>query len=72
MSEYCNCNNGLVNGQDEIVLGVSEFGKLLSRLAPKFVFSKMNTDEEKQRVKKVLGLIFTYVVFCCENPISSF
>ena len=40
---------GLINGQDEIVIGVSKLGKLLSRLAPKFGFHKMNTDEEKQR-----------------------
>lgn len=41
--------NGLVNGDDEIVIGTSKLGKLLSRLAPKFGFNKMNTDEEKQR-----------------------
>lgn len=39
---------GLVNGDDEIVVGVSKLGKFLSRLAPKFGFNKMNTDEEKQ------------------------
>lgn len=45
---------GLINGQDEIVVGVSKFGKLLSRIAPKYGFKKMNTDEEKQRIKKGL------------------
>tara|TARA_R110002020_G_scaffold207732_1_gene413335 strand:- start:217 stop:969 length:753 start_codon:yes stop_codon:yes gene_type:complete len=40
---------GLVNGQDEIVVGVSKVAKLLSRLAPKFGFNKMNRDEGKQR-----------------------
>lgn len=44
--------NGLVNKQDEIVVGVSKLAKLLSRLAPKFGFIKMNTDEDKQRVMK--------------------
>lgn len=39
---------GLIKDQDEIVIGVSKLGKLLSRLAPKFGFNKMNTDEEKQ------------------------
>jgi uncharacterized oxidoreductase len=38
----------LVDGQDEIVVGVSKVAKILSRLAPKFGFNKMNTDEEKQ------------------------
>ncbi len=46
--------NGLVNRQDEIVVGVSKLAKLLSRLAPKFGFNKMNTDEEKQSVTKTL------------------
>lgn len=40
---------GLVNGEDEIIIGASKLGKLLSRLAPKFGFNKMNMDEEKQR-----------------------
>jgi uncharacterized oxidoreductase len=40
---------GLVDGQDEIVIGVSKVGKILSRIAPKFGFNKMNTDEEKQQ-----------------------
>jgi uncharacterized oxidoreductase len=40
---------GLVNGQDEIVIGVSRVGKFMSRIAPKFGFNKMNTDEEKQQ-----------------------
>jgi uncharacterized oxidoreductase len=44
---------GLVSGQDEIVIGVSKAGKLLSRLAPKFGFKKMNTDEEKERNSSV-------------------
>ncbi|MEO8533713.1 MAG: SDR family NAD(P)-dependent oxidoreductase [Flavobacterium sp.] len=39
---------GLVNNQEEIVIGISKVGKLLSRLAPKFGFNKMNTDEAKQ------------------------
>lgn len=39
---------GLVDGQDEIVVGVSKVAKILSRLAPAFGFNKMNTDEEKQ------------------------
>jgi uncharacterized oxidoreductase len=43
---------GLINGDDEIVVGVSKLGKLLSRIAPKFGFKKMNTDEEKQRVTR--------------------
>jgi uncharacterized oxidoreductase len=40
---------GLVNGQDEIAIGVSKIGRMLSRIAPKFGFNKMNTDEEKQQ-----------------------
>jgi uncharacterized oxidoreductase len=44
---------GLVSGQDEIVVGVSKAGKFLSRLAPKFAFKKMNSDEEKERNRKV-------------------
>jgi uncharacterized oxidoreductase len=40
---------GLVNGKEEIVVGVSKVGKILSRLAPKFGFNKMNGDEEKMR-----------------------
>ncbi|QSB28816.1 SDR family NAD(P)-dependent oxidoreductase [Flavobacterium sp. CLA17] len=40
---------GLINGQDEIIVGASKLGKLLSRLAPKLGFNKMNTEEEKQR-----------------------
>ena len=40
---------GLINGQDEIIIGVSKLGKILSRIAPKFGFNKMNTDEEKQQ-----------------------
>jgi uncharacterized oxidoreductase len=46
---------GLVNGEDEIVVGVSKLGALLSRIAPKFSFTKMNTDEDKQRIEKVAG-----------------
>jgi uncharacterized oxidoreductase len=38
---------GLVNGQDEIAIGVSRVGRILSRIAPKFGFNKMNMDEEK-------------------------
>lgn len=48
---------GLVNGQDEIVIGMSKLGKLLSRIAPKFGFKKMNTDEEKQRMEMDIGAI---------------
>jgi len=48
---------GLVNGQDEIVIGMSKLGKLLSRIAPKFGFNKMNTDEEKQRMEMDLAAI---------------
>jgi uncharacterized oxidoreductase len=40
---------GLINNKDEIVIGMSKAGKLLSRLAPKFGFNKMNGDEGKQR-----------------------
>jgi uncharacterized oxidoreductase len=40
---------GLVNGQDEIAIGVSKIGRIISRIAPKFGFHKMNTDEEKQQ-----------------------
>lgn len=40
---------GLVNGDVDIVVGVSKLGKILSRIAPKFGFNKMNGDEEKQR-----------------------
>lgn len=43
---------GLLNGDEEIVIGMSKLGKLLSRLAPKFGFKKMNTDEEKARMGK--------------------
>ena len=46
---------GLVNGQDEIVIGMSKLGKLLSRIAPKFGFKKMNTNEEKQRLEMLLA-----------------
>ncbi|WP_419211500.1 SDR family NAD(P)-dependent oxidoreductase [Maribacter sp. X9] len=49
--------NGLVNGQDEIIIGMSKLGKLLSRMAPKFGFKKMNTDEEKQRLEMDLDTI---------------
>lgn len=45
---------GLINGEDEIVVGVSKVGKLLSRIAPKFGFTRMNTDEKKQRIEKVI------------------
>ncbi|SEB10551.1 SDR family oxidoreductase [Pedobacter hartonius] len=40
---------GLVDGQDEIAIGVSKLGRILSRIAPKFGFNKMNTDEERQQ-----------------------
>ncbi|MFP3594602.1 SDR family NAD(P)-dependent oxidoreductase [Chryseobacterium sp. SIMBA_038] len=40
---------GLIGDEDEIIIGMSKMAKLLSRLAPKFGFKKMNTDEEKQR-----------------------
>jgi uncharacterized oxidoreductase len=43
---------GLVKGNDEIVVGMSKIGKLLSRLAPKFGFNKMNGDEDKQGAAK--------------------
>jgi uncharacterized oxidoreductase len=43
---------GLVNGEEEIVIGMSKIGRLLSRIAPKFGFYKMNSDEEKQRLGK--------------------
>lgn len=42
---------GLVKGDEEIVVGVSRAAQLLSRIAPKFAFNKINTDEEKQRIK---------------------
>ena len=41
---------GLINGDEEIIVGLSKLAKLLSRIAPKFGFNKMNTDEEKQRL----------------------
>lgn len=40
---------GLVNNQDEIAIGASRVGRILSRIAPKFTFNKMNMDEEKQQ-----------------------
>lgn len=40
---------GLVSGQSEIAIGTSKLAKILSRLAPDFSFTKMNTDEEKQQ-----------------------
>lgn len=46
---------GLINDDDEIIVGISILAKLLSRIAPKFGFKKMNTDEKKQRLK--IGLI---------------
>jgi uncharacterized oxidoreductase len=39
---------GLVSGQDEIAIGLSKVASILSRLAPRFGFNKMNMDEEKQ------------------------
>jgi uncharacterized oxidoreductase len=39
----------LVNGDNEIVIGVSKLAQILSRIAPKFGVKKVNTDEEKQR-----------------------
>ena len=39
----------LLNEKEEIVIGMSKVGKLLSRILPKFSFYKMNSDEEKQR-----------------------
>lgn len=42
---------GLVKGDEEIVVGVSKAAKLLARIAPKFAFNKINTDEEKQKIK---------------------
>lgn len=41
---------GLVGGDLEIVVGVSKAAKLLSRIAPKFAFKMINTNEEKQRI----------------------
>ncbi|MGS2762911.1 SDR family NAD(P)-dependent oxidoreductase [Sinomicrobium sp. M5D2P9] len=46
---------GLIGRQDEIVIGMSKLGKLLSRIAPKFGFKKMNIDEEKQRLEMRLA-----------------
>ncbi len=46
---------GLIDRQDEIVVGVSRLAKILSRLAPKFGFNKMNTDEEKQHRAVEIG-----------------
>lgn len=43
---------GLVNGHDEIIIGMSKVGKLLSRIAPKFAYQKLNTDEERVRLGK--------------------
>jgi uncharacterized oxidoreductase len=45
---------GLIDGEDEIVVGVSKLGELLSRIAPKFSFKKMNADEDKQRNERML------------------
>ena len=39
--------NGLVNGQSEIVVGISKAAKILSGLAPEFGFNTLNSDEEK-------------------------
>jgi uncharacterized oxidoreductase len=44
---------GLIDDDDEIIVGVSILAKLLSRIAPKFGFKKMNMDEKKQRVNRV-------------------
>lgn len=44
---------GLVNGQDDIIVGLSKMARMLSRIAPKFGFNKMNADEEKQRNRVV-------------------
>jgi uncharacterized oxidoreductase len=43
---------GLINDDDEIIVGVSILAKLLSRVAPKFGFKKMNMDENKQRLNR--------------------
>jgi uncharacterized oxidoreductase len=43
---------GLINDDEEIIVGVSKLAKLLSRVAPKLGFRKMNTDEEKQRINR--------------------
>lgn len=40
---------GLMNDQDEIVIGMSKVAKLLARIAPKFGFKTMNEKEEKLR-----------------------
>lgn len=40
----------VIKGEEEILIGVSKLGKLLSRVAPKFSFNKMNNDEAMQRV----------------------
>ena len=41
---------GLIDDKEEIVIGVSKIASVLSRIAPKFAFKKMNIDEEKLRV----------------------
>jgi uncharacterized oxidoreductase len=38
----------LVNGQDEIAIGISKIARIISRIAPKYGFRKLNMDEEKQ------------------------
>lgn len=43
---------GLTNGDEEIVVGLSKMAKLLSRIAPKFGFKKMNLHEANQRSKR--------------------
>tara|TARA_R110002020_G_scaffold113688_1_gene261511 strand:- start:295 stop:1068 length:774 start_codon:yes stop_codon:yes gene_type:complete len=43
---------GLINGQDEIVIGMSKVAHLLARLAPKFGFRTMNVQEEKLRIER--------------------
>jgi uncharacterized oxidoreductase len=42
---------GLMNGKEEIAVGVAKIARLLVRIAPKFAFKKINTDEAQQRIK---------------------
>ena len=43
---------GLINDEQEIIVGVSKIAKLLSRIAPKLGFKKMNADEKRQRIDR--------------------
>jgi len=40
----------VITGKEEILIGLSKVAKLLSRIAPRYSFYKLNNDEAKQRV----------------------